>query len=82
MEESPQADARKPVLSFRVVLGALAVTVTATLVCEAMLPEPGEPLWLRWLRVFADHPVRGFLAAALLLLALGRACDPQGPPRS
>ena len=82
MRESPQAERRGPVLSFGVVLGALALSVSATFVCEAIRPEPGEPLWLRWLRVLADHPVRGFLAAALLLLAFSPGRDPEAPPRS
>jgi GNAT superfamily N-acetyltransferase len=53
-------------------------------VLEALPCRRGESLVLRWLRSWADHPVRGPLGVALLVLALvelGRALSNR-PPRA
>lgn len=36
----------------------------------SIAPGPDEPVWLRWARVAAEHPVRIALATVLLLLAV------------
>ena len=43
-----------------------------------VLPGAGEPLLARWARKLAEHPVRGSLALALLVLAL-RPAHPRAP---
>ena len=42
----------------------------AALVDGALAPSAGEPLWLRWVRAAADHPVRTAAAGLCLVLAL------------
>ena len=70
----------------RKLLLALALTLVVVLLCRAIEVEPGEATWLRWLRVLADHPVRAFLAAVLLVHASAPARapreEPEQPPRS
>jgi len=57
-----------------------ASALAAVLVCGSVAPEPGEPAWLRWLRVLADHPLRSAFASSLLFVALApRARRPGGP---
>lgn len=58
-------------LGVALLLGLL-LPLAARLVCDAIAPVPGESPALRWLRVLDDHPVRGFLAGALLVLAARR----------
>jgi hypothetical protein len=53
----------------------------ARLADQALAPEAGEPLLLRWVRAAADHPVRTAAAAACLALAL-RPGPPRDPPGS
>jgi hypothetical protein len=64
----------------------LAVAFAAVVVRDSIAVSPGEPGWLRWLRVLADHPIRAGLAASLLVLALSPAKasvdDPNRPPSS
>ncbi len=48
----------------------IAVAFLANATCDSIAASPGEPGWLRWLRVFADHPIRGSIAASLLFAAL------------
>lgn len=48
----------------------LTVALAATVVRDSIAVSPGEPGWLRWLRVLADHPIRAGVATSLLLLAL------------
>jgi hypothetical protein len=49
----------------------IAVAVAAALAFVAELPAaPDEPLFARWLRCAADHPLRTSLAAALTAWAL------------
>jgi hypothetical protein len=50
----------------------VAVTFVAIWTCDSIAAAPGEPGWLRWLRVFADHPIRGSIAASLLFAAFSR----------
>ena len=50
-------------------LGPACWAVLAQLVAR-IPPAPGEGWGLRWLRVLAEHPLRGGLALALGLLAL------------
>jgi hypothetical protein len=47
----------------------IAVAFIAIATCDSIAASPGEPGWLRWLRVFADHPIRGAIAASLLFFA-------------
>ena len=55
----------------------VASALAAVLVCGSIAPSSGEPPWLRWLRVVADHPVRSAAAASLLFAALApRARNP------
>jgi hypothetical protein len=48
-------------------------------VCLLSLEEPGQPVWLRWLRTLSAHPLRGTLALALLSVALCHSS--REPPR-
>ena len=48
----------------------VGVAMAALILRDSIAVSPGEPAWLRWLRVLADHPIRAGLAASLLLLAL------------
>jgi hypothetical protein len=50
----------------------IAVAFIAIATCDSIAASPGEPGWLRWLRVFADHPIRGSIAASLLFTAFLR----------
>jgi hypothetical protein len=62
-------------------LGLLAVGAIRAL-AGALEPERGEPLWLRWLRAAADHPVRTGAAVLLLHAAAvprGRLAAPDAP---
>ncbi len=45
-----------------------------------VLPGAGEPLPARWARKLAEHPVRGSLALALLILALRPARSSEDVP--
>jgi len=47
----------------------IAVAFLANATCDSIAASPGEPGWLRWLRVLADHPIRGSIAASLLFAA-------------
>jgi hypothetical protein len=49
-----------------IVLG-IALWGAASLLVERLEPGPGELAAVRWLRVVAEHPVRGSLGLALLL---------------
>jgi len=81
--ENPQSELPPgPILSLGRLLLALALPAAAMLACAAIRPEPGEPAWLRWLRVLADHPVRASLAAALVILAVSPPAEAEPPPRS
>jgi hypothetical protein len=66
-------------------LGA-AVAIAAVVVRGSLAVSPGEPGWLRWLRVLADHPIRAGIAASLLFIALSPPTsdveEPDGPPSS
>ena len=58
----------------------IAVAFAAVALCDSIAASPGEPGWLRWLRVFADHPIRGSIAASLLFAAFSRrAPEPRAP---
>lgn len=48
---------------------ALAALSIGTL-DASIAPGPDEPVWLRWTRVAAEHPVRIALATVFLLLAV------------
>ena len=51
----------------------IAVWWAASLLVDRLAPGPDELLAIRWLRVVADHPVRGSLGLALLLGAALRS---------
>ena len=74
MSEQPRADAPRAseprLLTLGTALGGLVLPLSAALVCGAIEPEAGEALVLRWLRVVDDHPLRAYLAAVLLILAV------------
>jgi len=71
-EEAPSDDRRATGFGwFHVILG-VAGALAAVVLCDWIEPRPGEAVWLRWLRVFADHPLRGAAAIALLAFALRR----------
>jgi hypothetical protein len=81
--ENPQPELPPgPILPLGKLLLALALPAAAVLACDAIRPEAGEPLWLRWLRVLADHPVRASLAAALFILAASPPAGAEPPARS
>jgi len=69
-------------LTLGTVLGALTLPLVAAIVCGSIGPEAGEAPWLRWLRVLDDHPVRGYLAGLLLLLAFLPGREREPPARS
>jgi len=48
----------------------IVVSLAATAITSSIEPSPGEAGWLRWLRIFAAHPIRGSAAASLLYLAV------------
>ena len=52
-------------------LGAAGAAL-AVLADGAVASSAGEPLWLRWVRAAADHPVRTAAAGLCLALALRR----------
>jgi hypothetical protein len=51
----------------------IAIWASASLLVHRIDPSPDELVPLRWLRVVAEHPVRGSLGLALLLGAALRA---------
>jgi len=53
----------------RAIAIGLALWGLAWVTDRASVPEPGEPLVLRWFRALAEHPVRGPLGLVLLTLA-------------
>jgi hypothetical protein len=57
-------------LSWSPLAFGISIAFTAVVVCDSIAARPGEPGWLRWLRVFADHPIRGTVASSLLFFAL------------
>jgi hypothetical protein len=71
LAERTEANPRWSALGIRSAFG-IAVAFIAIATCDSIAASPGEPGWLRWLRVFADHPVRGAIAASLLFFAFSR----------
>lgn len=64
----------------------VGVAIAIAIFRGSIAVAPGEPGWMRWLRVLADHPIRAGLAASLLLFAFSRSSadveEPKRPPSS
>ena len=57
-------------------LASAAALFLFALLARARPPQPGEGPGLRWLRMLAEHPVRGALALGLVLWALSPRREP------
>jgi hypothetical protein len=69
-DEARSAASRRPHFGWAPVVLGVVGAFAVVVVCDSIDPSAGETALLRWLRVCADHPIRGGAAIALFSFAL------------